>query len=124
MAPLNCNEPAPAAASFLWKPVCEIARQRAVPIFAALDFQTRGMQSMSWKQQRIFQFAGPTGFDEAQVMLFVRPVNLVTHNRVPQRSEMHADLMRAAGARQRPDETEAFARRRFFLETLLHQKLR
>ena len=52
------------------------------------------------------EFFGPAGFDEAQIELFVRPVNLVADQRVTEMREMHADLMGAAGLRQRADHRE------------------
>lgn len=67
------------------------------------------MQRMTWQQQRTFERARPASLDEAQIEVFIRPVNLVPNDRMAQGREMHADLMRPPGSRHGADETEPIA---------------
>ena len=64
------------------------------------------MQGVSWEEKLAGEFFGPAGFDEAKIKLFVRPVNFVADQRMPEVGEMNPDLVGAPGARNCPNDRE------------------
>src|SRR4029079_7625735 len=81
------------------QPAEQILRQRTRPIALVVDAQARCVQGVSFQQQCPGQFVGPTGIDEAKIKILVRAVDFITDNWMPERSEMHTNLMGAPGQR-------------------------
>src|SRR4051794_29428578 len=67
------------------------------------------MESVAWQQELPFQTRRPTGADEFEIELFVRPIDFVADDGMAQRSEVNADLVRPAGARRRAKNSERLA---------------
>ena len=74
----------------------KIGRQWTGPFMLAFDYQSSRVQSMSRKKQLAFELCGPSALDEPQVKPFVRSVNLVAHNGMTKRREMHSNLVGSA----------------------------
>ena len=61
---------------------------------------------MTRQEKPAGKFRRPTRLDKPKVQPFVRSINFVADNRVTNRGEMHTDLVRPAGFRQRADQCE------------------
>lgn len=64
---------------------------------------------MSRQEEFLFKLMRPSGFDKAQVALLVGAVNFVAHDWMADRREMHPNLMRAPGVRNRANHAESIA---------------
>jgi hypothetical protein len=64
----------------------QIMRQRAFPFVLAGYSKLAAVQRMSRQEQLLLQTRRPAERDELEIQLFVRPVNLVTDNRMTKRS--------------------------------------
>src|SRR5437763_2306128 len=104
------------------QPAAHILGQRTRPIALVVDAQARCMQGVSFQQQSPGQFVGPTGIDESKIKILVRAVDFITDNRMPERSEMHTNLMGAAGQKMRLYQRKQFTVWRLFLETFYQVK--
>src|SRR6266496_512331 len=82
------------------------------------------MQRMPRQKQALFEFRSPSGFDESKIELLVRAINFVAYNRVIDRAQVHTNLMRASGPRNRANHTEPSTGGRRSLEPLLNRKFR
>ena len=58
---------------------------------------------MAWQEQLALELRRPSSLDEPQVKIFVRPVNFVAHNRVPNRRKMDSNLVSAPRMWNRAD---------------------
>src|SRR5882724_11237390 len=65
------------------------------------------MKRMSRQEQLPLKFRRPPGLDEAEVKLFVGPINFIAYNRMTSRCEMHTNLVGAAGKRNSANQTES-----------------
>ena len=57
------------------------------------------MQRLARKKKFLFQGRSPIRFDELQVTIFIRPVDLVAYNRVSKIGKVDANLVGSAGFR-------------------------
>src|SRR5436305_1217600 len=64
------------------------------------------MKRMSRQEQLPLKFGRPPGLDEPEIKLFVWPINLIAHNRIADRGQMHTNLVSAAGKRNGANQTE------------------
>lgn len=79
------------------------------------------MQRVAWKFQAPGQFRGPARPDETQIEIFVRAVDFIAHERMPQRRGMNANLVHATRPRSRRKQRKFFAVAR---EPIQNRKLR
>src|ERR1700716_2391066 len=79
------------------------------------------MQRLSRQKQSPLEFRRPTVFDELKIKLLIRSINFVARNWMAERTKMHADLVRVAGARNCANQTKFSASRSN--EALLDTKL-
>lgn len=86
----------------------EIGRELTGPAFTAFDLQGCGMKRVTRQKKLALQFRSPTGLDELEIMLFVRPINLVADDGMTGRSQVHANLVSATGLRESANEAEMF----------------
>src|SRR5437870_3924934 len=83
--------------------------------------QSRRVKRMPRQEQSLLEFRRPSRFNESQIKLFVRSVNLVAHDRVPNRRKMHANLVRPTCRRNCANQAE-FVRAGRFNKTSLDMK--
>ena len=88
---------------------CKIDGQRACPLVFVPNRQFRRMQRLSRQKQSPIEFRRPTGFDKLKIKLLGRSINFVAHNRMAERTKMHADLMSSSSTWNRADQTEFVA---------------
>lgn len=64
------------------------------------------MERVTRKEKLSLQFCRPTGFNKLKIKLFVRPINFIADDGVPEMREMHPNLMCPSGAGDGPDNRE------------------
>lgn len=64
---------------------------------------------MSRQQKFLFEVVSPSGFYETQVRLLVRAVYFIADDWVPDRGQMHTNLVGPSRSRNRADDAESFA---------------
>lgn len=88
----------------------EIVWKRCVERGPAFEFDARGVQRLPRQLEPCGQLRCPAVFDEIEEQPRIRPVNLVAHDRMPQPSGMHADLMHPPRKRPHFHQRVAIAR--------------
>ena len=63
---------------------------------------------MTRQQQSFFKFRRPAFLNKTKVKLFIRAIDLIADNRMPERSEMHSNLVRSPGKRHCANQAEFF----------------
>ena len=81
--------------------IVQVGRQRRCKGESSVEFkrQGAGVERLAGKKKFHFQGRSPIRFDELQITIFIRPVDLVADNRVPKIGKMHANLVGSAGFR-------------------------
>jgi hypothetical protein len=65
------------------------------------------MERLSWQEKFSRQFICPPGLDEAEVELFVRPINFIADNRMTEMGEMDPELVRSSRLGNCPNDCES-----------------
>src|SRR5438477_8607805 len=84
------------------------------------------MQGMTGQGETLFEVRCPAGLDKFQIERFVWSINFVAHNRVTDRCEVDANLVRASSFRKCANDCESFGgtTRETFLDAKLGPRRR